>query len=116
MPRFLVIDADGPHVALVAASTTRAGVKVEQVLTWSLDAPPSLAAAEKIGLALRDKLTAARISAAPLVIGVGRDRVIFKEIKHPAVPAHEEPAVVRFQAIKELTESPDEVVIDYLPR
>jgi hypothetical protein len=31
------------------------------------------------------------------------------------VPAHEEPAVVRFQAVKELTGAADEAVIDYTP-
>src|SRR5262249_53914706 len=30
-------------------------------------------------------------------------------------PAHEEPAVVRFQAVKELTEAADDVAIDYAP-
>jgi len=116
MARFLVIDADGPNIVLVAASTARGGMKLDQVLSWTLDATPSLAAAESVGRALREKMAAARIPSAPLVFGIGRNRVIFKEVKHPAVPAHEEPAVVRFQAIKELTETPDEVVIDYQPR
>ena len=36
-----------------------------------------------------------------------------KEIRVPPVPDSEEPAVVRFQAIKELTDSPEDVIIDY---
>ncbi|HEX5269476.1 MAG TPA: hypothetical protein VFW33_03265, partial [Gemmataceae bacterium] len=44
---------------------------------------------------------------------LGRDRVIVKEVRHPSVPPHEEPAVVRFQALKELTGAADEAVIDY---
>src|SRR5205807_561704 len=38
---------------------------------------------------------------------------ILKEVRYPAVPAHEEPGVVRFQAVKELTDPADEVIIDY---
>src|SRR5205085_2930240 len=41
---------------------------------------------------------------------------VLKEVKFPAVPMNEEPAVVRFQAVKELTEAADEVVIDYQSR
>src|SRR5205807_4705038 len=41
--------------------------------------------------------------------------VILKEISYPSVPAHEEPAVVQFQVSKELSDAPDEVVIDYAP-
>src|SRR5262249_43227629 len=39
-----------------------------------------------------------------------------KDIRHPAVSSEEEPAVVRFQVVKELASPPDESVIDYLPR
>ena len=31
------------------------------------------------------------------------------------VPAHEEPAIVRFQAVKELSDAADDVVLDYAP-
>jgi hypothetical protein len=44
---------------------------------------------------------------------VGRDRVIVKEVRFPNVPDAEEPALVRFQAVKELTDNAEDVVIDY---
>jgi hypothetical protein len=117
MARYLAIDADGPHFAVFSATTGRGGaIQFEKLLTWSMDAPWSPTEGETVGRSLREKLAAAKIPAAPLLVCIGRDRVTFKEVKHPAVPANDEPAVVRFQALKELTEGPDDVVIDYLPR
>src|SRR5262245_5544275 len=40
--------------------------------------------------------------------------MIVKEIRFPSVPEAEEPAVVRFQAVKELTEAAEDVIIDYV--
>lgn len=116
MARFLIIDSDGPHLSLIAASVGRGGLTVEQVRHWTADMPVTPASAESLGRKLRDDLVAWKIAAAPLVIGVGRERVVLKEIKFPAVPVHEEPAVVRFQALKELTDAAEDVVIDYQPR
>jgi hypothetical protein len=44
---------------------------------------------------------------------VGRDRVILKDVKIPKVSAAEEPAVVRFQASRDMSEAADSVVQDY---
>lgn len=116
MARVLILDADGVNITLVVATTSRSGARIEQVQTWTEGTPLDLAHADALGRNLRDRLAAWKLSGLPLVVGVGRDRVVLKEIKYPAVPAHEEPAVVRFQAIKEFTEAADELVIDYHPR
>ena len=50
-----------------------------------------------------------------MLASIGRDRIILKDIRFPAVPPTEEPAVVRFQAVKELSEAAEDVVIDYVP-
>src|SRR5262249_56567180 len=73
----------------------------------------SPANAAELGRQLKDALRAAGITPGPTVAAVGRDRVIVKDVKIPRVPAGEEPAVVRFQASKEMTEAPDSVALDY---
>lgn len=120
MSRFLAIDLE-PQGLFVAAGTAKAGAaRVEQALAWVPGAdhgPPALAAdtAKPLGEALRDRLKAAKIAPAPALVCVGRDRVIFREVTFPPVPPGEEPAVVRFQVLKELPENPDDLVLDYAP-
>src|SRR5262245_10757784 len=116
MARLLIFDADGANMTLLVAATSRHGSRVEQVHSWTEATPLSLPNADALGRSLRDRLAGWRLSGLPLLVGVGRDRIVLKEIKYPAVPAHEEPAVVRFQAVKEFTEAADELVIDYHPR
>jgi hypothetical protein len=118
LSRFLAIDIDHQGLFVVAGSARGGAAKVDHALAWAGDdAPPPLTAvsAKQIGEQLRDRLRAAGIAPAPVLVAVGRDKVILKELKYPAVAPTEEPALVRFQAAKELTESPDEIVLDYAP-
>jgi Tfp pilus assembly PilM family ATPase len=116
LARLIAIDWDQNHVYVVVGETRGTAVKVQSALTWQEDAPPSLATAEAIGQRLKQKLKAAGVAPAPLLGCVGRDRLIVKDIRFPPVPDLEEPAVVRFQTVKELTDAPDDVVIDYVLR
>lgn len=113
MARFLAIDWDQDHLHVVQAQTGRSGARVEQALSWALPEPLTATSGEALGKKLRDALKEASVAAAPVLACVGRERVILKELRYPPVPVNEEPAIVRFQAAKELTESIDDCVVDY---
>jgi Tfp pilus assembly protein PilN len=114
MARFLALDADTLRLQVLAASVKGSAVRLEKTAAWDEDQPLSPATASDAGKRFRETIKAAGIGPAPLLVCLGRDRVIFKEIKIPVVPPHEEPNVVKFQAQKEFTESGD-VVLDYTP-
>jgi Tfp pilus assembly protein PilN len=109
----LALDWDAGHVHLLAATAAKGGLKIDRALAWPEEQPLSAATAAAFGQRLKDHLKEAGIAPAPLLVAIGRDRVILKEVRYPAVPPHEEPGVVRFQAVKELTDPADEVTIDY---
>ena len=115
MARCLALDWDHKQLHLVVATTGRGGAQIQRALIWQEETDPAGGQPEALGQRLRAYLKGAGITAAPVLGCVGRDRVILKEIRYPQVPASEEPAVVRFQASKEMTDAAEDVVIDYTP-
>ncbi len=118
MANYIAIDLDSQGLYAVAGSAARSGAKVTHALAWNGDEPPpplTPDTAKAVGEGLRDRLKAAGVAPAPVLVAVGRDRIIPKELRFPPVPPTDEPALVRFQAMKEMTESPDEIVLDYVP-
>ena len=116
MIRFLALDADARGLSLAVGRFRGTTVDLESTLAITDDsASLTLANAAELGAKLKELLKTAGVRPAPLLVCIGRDRVILKEIRHPPTPLAEEPMVVRFQAIKDLTESPDDVVMDYIP-
>lgn len=119
MANFIAIDLD-PQGLFAVAGSARGAAKVTHALAWAADETdpaPALTAdtAKALGEGLRDRLRAAGVAPAPVLVSVGRDRIILKELKYPPVAPIEEPALVRFQAMKEMSESPEDVVLDYAP-
>jgi Tfp pilus assembly PilM family ATPase len=113
LAKYLAIDWDQKQLHVVAGTVNRGVVKVTRAVVWDEERAPNPAEAEALGELLRERLKAEKIAPAPVLLCVGRDRVILKEVRYPQVPQAEEPGVVRFQAVKELTDAADEVVIDY---
>jgi hypothetical protein len=113
LARFLALDWDRSSFHILAADVDKKGVQVDACADWQPDEELSPKTAESLGKKLRDFLKARGIGAGQVLVSVGRDRVVLKEITHPAVSANEEPALVRFQATKDLADAADDVVLDY---
>jgi hypothetical protein len=113
--RILALDWDNREFHLVEANVARGRVHVQRAVSWIEDEPLQAAGAEAFGKRLRDRLKEAGIAAGPLVVGLGRDRLVIKEVRYPQVTQDVEAALVRNQIIKELTDSPDDVFLDYFP-
>ncbi|HKI36086.1 MAG TPA: hypothetical protein VKA46_29790 [Gemmataceae bacterium] len=115
MARFLALDWDHNQLHVVLANVSGGGVRVLHAAVWPEEAPLSADNAAAVGERLKARLKEANIPAAPVLACLGRDRIIVKDIRYPIVPPHDEPGVVRFQAVKELTGAVEDVAIDYTP-
>ena len=115
MARILGIDWDHDRFYLISAKLGRGKIKVEKAVSWDEPHVTSPQQLEGVSRRLQEHMREHHIGAAPVLAGIGRDRVIVKDIRYPAVDAAQEPGLVRMQATKELSESPGRVVLDYAP-
>ncbi len=116
MSRFIAIDVDAGGLFVTAGTARGPAVKVDHAFPVS-DGPGSLTEATAPALAtkLKAALAAAGVGPAPVLIAVGRDRVVFKDVRHPITAPTEEPKVVRFQAERDLAEPAANLHLDYVP-
>jgi hypothetical protein len=120
LSKYIAIELDPQGIFAVHGSAKSGHAIVDLAVAWDGtdgEPPPPLTAdtAKAIGEQLRDRLKAAGVVPAPVLVSIPRDRVILKELRYPAVPPTDEPNVVKFQAMKELTDAPEDVVLDYVP-
>src|SRR5262245_8516523 len=115
LARFLAMDWDRTSFHILAADVGKQGVRIGQSADWRPEEELFPETAESLGKRLREFLKANGVAPGPVLVSVGRDRVVLKEISYPAVSPNEEPALVRFQATKDLAEAAEDVVLDYAP-
>lgn len=113
--RLLALNWDSDRCSVLAAEVAKSTVQIERALVWNEREPTTPAQAEELGKKLRDFLKSSGVATAPLAICIGRERLLLKEVRYPTVSREEEPAIVRFQAAKEILDNPEEVVLDYAP-
>jgi Tfp pilus assembly PilM family ATPase len=115
LAKFLAIDFDAEQFVVVSATVKSGSLDIHRALAWEEKQTLTAATAKALGQSLRDHLKAERIGPAPVLACVPRDRLILKEITYPPVSANDEPAIVRFQVLRDLTTAPEMSVMDYLP-
>ncbi len=113
MARFLAIDWDQPALRVVLASGSTSGVRALKAFSWTAPADFSAATAESAGRAFREALKKEAAAGLGVWICLGRDRLLLRDIEFPPVQEHEEPALVRFQAAREMGDGSEEQVLDY---
>src|SRR5262249_5490169 len=109
----LILDWDGAGCLLAQAEASRDGVELRGAAVWKPDEELSPTNADSLGKKLREFLAANGLKGSSILVSVGRERVVLKEIAHPALSGQEEPALVRFQATKDLADPPEAVVVAY---
>jgi hypothetical protein len=110
---WLVLDWDQDQFHILAAQSSRRGVQITRAATWAHPEPFTPSTADRVGKALCEFLKSEKIATAPVIVGLGRDRIFLKELRFPPIAAHEEANLVRFQTGKEMAEAVDNYAVDY---
>jgi len=114
MTRKLYIDWDNGKLTILALGGRR-GFSEVKFLCIDTEGSPNPVMAEEQGEQLRSFLKDVAPSGVKTSITLGRDRLIARQLTIPRVDIAEEPSLVKFQVMRDLNESPDEIRLDYLP-
>jgi hypothetical protein len=112
MIRKVYIDWDNGRLSVLGL-TARKGLAGCKVLTIETEGSPNPVMAEEQAEQLKAFLIDFAVAGARLVVSLPRDRLIARQLAIPRVGPAEEPGMVRFQVMRDLNESPDEVKLDY---
>ena len=112
MIRKVYIDWDNGRLSVLGL-TARKGLAGCKVLTIETEGSPNPVMAEEQAEQLKAFLKDFAAPGARLVVSLPRDRLIARQLTIPRVGPAEEPGMVRFQVMRDLNESPDEVKLDY---
>ena len=112
MIRKVYIDWDNGRLSVLGL-TARKGLAGCKVLTIETEGSPNPVMAEEQAEQLKAFLKDFAAAGARLVVSLPRDRLIARQLTIPRVGPAEEPGMVRFQVMRDLNESPDEVKLDY---
>ena len=114
MAKWLAIDVEQGRWRIAEATTGRGSLRVERLEEWVPSEEPIRTNAESLGVKLRDFLRDKDLGAQPVVLTFGRERVFLKELRYPVLPPADEAGLVRFQATKDLPDSADSPIVDYV--
>ncbi|MER3415983.1 MAG: hypothetical protein C4297_07200 [Gemmataceae bacterium] len=113
MGKLLVLDWENSHLHAVCVTTGPRG------LSWSgqlfSEPEPQAASVAEQGQRLGQRLRDARLYTRKALLIVPRSQVLVREVRHPEAPAAEEPALVHYQAAKEVVLPLDDALLDYSP-
>ncbi len=113
MIRKVYIDWDNDRLSILGL-TARKGLGGCKVLTIATEGSPNPVMAEEQADQLKSFLKDFAVPGARLVVSLPRDRLIARQLTIPRVGPAEEPGLVRYQVMRDLNESPDEVKLDYV--
>jgi Tfp pilus assembly PilM family ATPase len=111
--RYLALDWDQQLLHIVSGTVNGKNCTIQKAVVFQENKSPNPAEVDELGAILKARLKEAGIAGAPVLAIVPRDVVILKDLRIPTVPEHEEPAIVRFQTVKELTHREEDIVLDY---
>jgi hypothetical protein len=113
LSRYLAIDWDHGQLRVAELEVRGRAADVTNAACWDGEPTPNLADPEGAGKTLKERMKEVGIGPAPVIFCVGRDRLILRDIRYPEAPPAEVPAIIRFQATKELAFPAEEARIDY---
>ncbi|QDT53223.1 Competence protein A [Caulifigura coniformis] len=114
-PDWVVVQWEPTGVVIIEAHVgDRVSLKRVAEVSWGGASNPEDSTASA-GSLLKDRLAALKISTRQAAVIVGRDAVVLRRLELPAVPDHELPDMVRFQAAAKASTPIDRMALDFVP-